>query len=617
VTDRRFFNARERAALYLAADGKCMSCGAELEPGWHADHVDAYSRGGVTDVTNGQALCPTCNLTKGNKPVSELRAWQAEALEKFLRQADDYLCVATPGAGKTRFALSAAQRLMERGEVQRVIVVVPTSHLRTQWAKAAHWVGIQLDSTYSNSVGALARDFDGTVITYAAVASAPLLYRKLTSDARTLVILDEIHHAGETRSWGDGIRMAFEPAVRRLALSGTPFRSDGTAIPFVRYDAEGRCVPSYVYDYGTALADGDNVVRQIEFHAFDGEARWLEATAAEARMRLSDTDDATRAKAMMSALSPDGDWIPSVLRQADARLTLHREQVPDAGGLVVAADQFKARKYAAMLAQICGEEPTLAISDEPDASRRIAEFAAGSSRWIVAVAMVSEGVDIPRLAVGVYATNVTAELFFRQVVGRFVRTRGPEDYTVASLYIPSVQPLLSYAAEIERMIPKALREAAERAERESKSSGSTTQLEIQVVQPLGAGEAVHLATILGGEQFADAELRKAEELARLAGMPANVSAAHVARLMRMLTGNRTVQTTTVEVPTRPLVEEKRQIRKLLANRVGRLNRLTGEDHAAINYRLNQICGGRVADADLDGLKRRLALVEQWIAEAER
>src|SRR5690606_19741506 len=421
MTDRRFFNARERAALYLAADGKCMSCGAELEPGWHADHVDAYSRGGVTDVTNGQALCPTCNLMKGNKPVSELRAWQAEALEKFLRQTDDYLCVATPGAGKTRFALSAAQRLMERGEVQRVIVVVPTSHLRTQWAKAAHWDGIQLDSTYSNSIGALARDFDGTVITYAAVASAPLLYRKLTSDARTLVILDEIHHAGETRSSGARIRMEFEPAVPRLALSGTPFRSDGTAIPFVRYDAEGRCLPSYVYDYGTALADGDNVVRQIEFPAFDGEARWLEATAAEARMRLSDTDDATRAKAMMSALSPDGDWIPSVLRQADARLTLHREQVPDAGGLVVAADQFKARKYAAMLAQICGEEPTLAISDEPDASRRIAEFAAGSSRWIVAVAMVSEGVDIPRLAVGVYATNVTAELFFRQVVGRFVR----------------------------------------------------------------------------------------------------------------------------------------------------------------------------------------------------
>lgn len=612
---RRRFNRRERVALYLAADGRCSSCGAELEPGWHGDHVTPYAAGGPTDITNGQALCPSCNLKKGTQIVTELREWQAEALERFLRRTDDFLCVATPGAGKTRFALAAAERLIERGDVHRIIVVVPTAHLRTQWAAAGSRVGIQLDPTYSNGVGALARDFDGVAVTYAAVASAPLLYRKLASDRRTLVILDEIHHAGDTRSWGEGIRQAFEVANRRLSLSGTPFRSDGNPIPFVAYGSDGRCEPSYSYDYGVALADGDNVVRQIEFHAFDGEARWVEATRVESRMRLSDVDDTTRAKAMMSALSPDGDWVPSVLRQADARLTEHREQMPDAAGLVVAGDQYKARRYAAMLARICGEEPALAISDEPDASQRIAEFVAGSSRWIVAVAMVSEGVDIPRLAVGVYATNVAAELFFRQVVGRFVRTRDPEDFTVSSLYIPSVQPLVSYASEIERMIPKALQDAVDKADRDSKSG--TTQLEINVVQPLGAGEAVHLATILGGEKFADAELSKAEELARLAGMPANVSAAHVARLMRMMTGGRTVQTTTVEVPKMPLSAQKKRIRKLLANRVGQLHRLSGAEHKAINYRLNQLCGDTTPTADMDGLKRRLALLDQWVAEYDR
>lgn len=608
---RRSFNSAERIALYLAADGKCTACGDDLQPGWHADHMQPHSRGGATDVINGQALCPTCNLKKGSKPLTDLREWQAEALEKFLRLTNNFLCVATPGAGKTRLAIAAAQRLIERGEVQRILVVVPTSHLRSQWAGAASRSGVQLDPTYSNSIGALARDYDGAVVTYAGVASAPLLYRKLVSDIPTLVVLDEIHHAGDSRSWGDGVREAFGSAARRLALSGTPFRSDGTAIPFVDYDDERRCVPSYTYDYGVALADGDNVVRQIEFHAFDGEARWREASVIESRMRLSDVDEATRSKAMMSALSPDGDWIPSVLRQADARLTAHREQVPDAGGLVVAADQSKARRYAAILKQICGEQPTIAITDEPDASRRITEFAASESRWIVAVAMVSEGVDIPRLAVGVYATNVSAELFFRQVVGRFVRTRHPEDFTVASLYIPSVQPLVSYAAEIERLIPKALREAVE------SRSGSTTQLEINVVEPLGSSEAVHLATILGGEKFAEAELRKAEEMSRLAAMPANVSAAHVARLMRMMSGGRTVQTTTVEIPKQSLADEKRQIRKLLANRVGRLNRLTGIEHKTINYQLNQACGDTVGTADLDGLKQRLALADKWITEKEQ
>lgn len=543
-----------------------------------------------------------------------LRAWQAEALDKFLRRPKDFLCVATPGAGKTRFALAAAARLLERGDVSQLIVVVPTSHLRAQWASAASKAGIQLDPGYTNGVGPLARDYDGMAVTYGSVASAPLLYRKLSTAKPTLVILDEVHHAGDSRSWGDSIRHAFEEATSRLTLSGTPFRSDGTSIPFVRYDDDQCCTADYVYDYGAALGDGDNVVRQIEFHAFDGEARWRDAFTVESTMRLSDVDDETRSKAMKAALMPEGEWIPSVLRQADAMLTSHREQASDAGGLVVAADQYKARRYADMLREICGEEPTLAISDEADSSQRIAAFGRGRSRWIVAVAMVAEGVDIPRLAVGVYATNVSAELFFRQVVGRFVRTRDPEDYTIASLYIPSVPPLLTYAAEIEHLIPKALKEAVEKQERESKSE--TTQLEFDIVEPLGSGEAVHLATILSGEHFTDVELRKAEEMVNLAGLGRKLTAAEAARLMRMMTGGRTVGTTTIEIPRTSLHEEKRQVRKLLGNRVSVLAKLSGTEHSAIFFRLNQICdGGKpVTVADLDSLKYRLETVERWILE---
>lgn len=542
----------------------------------------------------------------------ELREWQADALGGFLESTDDFLCVATPGAGKTQFAITAMQRLFQRGAIQRVVVVVPTVTLRAQWAEAANMFDIHLDARYSNGVGAVARDFHGVVVTYAAVASMPLLYRKLSADKATLVILDEVHHAGVPNLWGDAIRQAFEPATRRLALSGTPFRSDGNPIPFVEYDADGRCVPAFVYDYGKAVADVDNVVRQVEFLAFDGEARWLEASSVESRVNLSDVDDETRGMAMASALMPDGNWIPSVLRQADDRLNLHRTEVADAGGLVVASDQFKARKYAAILERICGEAPTLAISDEPDAGARISRFARGTSKWLVAVAMVSEGVDIPRLAVGVYATSKMSELFFRQVVGRLVRTRNAEDYTVSSVFLPSVQPLLSYAAEIERMIPLALREAVERAELAEKLD--VTHLEINVVQPLGSGEAIRLATILGGEQFNDAELRDAEEKARLVGMPGNVSAAQVARLLRLATGNRTVQTTTVDVPKTSLGDQKRQIRKLISSRVGRLNRLTGMPHRQINYQLNQACGATVPTADLDGLKSRLSLLDKWIAD---
>src|SRR5690606_18353239 len=68
-------------------------------------------------------------------------------------------------------------------------------------------------------------------------------------------------------------------------------------------------------------------------------------------------------------------------------------------------------------------------------------------RWLVAVRMVSEGVDIPRLAVGVYATNAATPLYFAQAVGRFVRARRPGE--TSSIFLPSVPVLLELAADLE------------------------------------------------------------------------------------------------------------------------------------------------------------------------
>src|SRR6202012_5852187 len=111
------------------------------------------------------------------------------------------------------------------------------------------------------------------------------------------------------------------------------------------------------------------------------------------------------------------------LRDGDARLSeVRAEGHPDAGGLVIASDQDHARAIAARLGAVSGQQPELVMSDEPGASPRIAEFAASDQRWLVSVLVVSEGVDTPRLRVGVYATAARTELFFRQVVGRFIRT---------------------------------------------------------------------------------------------------------------------------------------------------------------------------------------------------
>jgi superfamily II DNA or RNA helicase len=313
-------------------------------------------------TTAASQLPPAFPLPATRGTAGALRAWQEEALAAYLsragRAARDFLAVATPGAGKTTFALRVASDLLERRLVDAVTVVAPTEHLKHQWADAASRVGIALDPRFSNGDGAVAGGFTGVAVTYAQVAAHPLLHRRRTEARRTLVVLDEVHHGGDARSWGDAVREAFEPAARRLALTGTPFRSDTSPIPFVSYapcpDGVRRSVADYSYGYGRALTDG--VVRPVIFLSYAGEMRWRTRAGDEISATLGEplTRDLTAA-AWRTALDPRGNWIPAVLAAADRRLIEVRRRVPDAGGLVIATDQAAARSYARQLRAITGE----------------------------------------------------------------------------------------------------------------------------------------------------------------------------------------------------------------------------------------------------------------------
>ena len=336
--------------------------------------------------------------------------------------------------------------------MDRITVVAPTEHLKVQWAEAAARAGIPIDPAYSAGQGKTSQDFLGVAVTYAGVAVNPLAHRIRTERFKTLVILDEVHHAGDALSWGEGVREAFDPATRRLALTGTPFRSDVNAIPFVTYEpvpAEPgvlRSVADYTYGYAQALAD--HVVRPVLFMAYSGEMQWRTRAGDEIAARLGEplTKDLT-AQALRTALDPAGSWMPAVLEAADRRLSEVRRHVADAAGLVIATDQDSARAYAKLLRKVSGEAPVVVLSDEKAASKKIAAFTDSDARWMVAVRMVSEGVDIPRLAVGVYATTTSTPLFFAQAIGRFVRARRRGE--TASVFVPSVPSLLGFASEME------------------------------------------------------------------------------------------------------------------------------------------------------------------------
>jgi superfamily II DNA or RNA helicase len=509
----------------------------------------------------------------------------------FAHDGEAFLASATPAAGKTTFGLHVAHRMLSEGRVSRVAVVAPTTHICRQWAADAARYGIRLEPNRANAAGPEPRDRHGVAVTYATVAAGAALHRRRCGERPTLLIADEPHHMGEDATWGRATVGAFARARFRLLLSGTPFRSDNSPIPWVAYDEDGVSRSDYGYGYTDALIDG--VCRPVTFHTYGGDMEWV----SDGLVRRADFDvilpAVEAARRLRTALAPDGDWIAHVLRDADDTLRrLRAGDHPDAGALVVAIDKEHAEQLADALARITGERPDVVTSDAPDASARIARFAAGAAPWLVSVLMVSEGVDVPRLRVGVYATTARTELFFRQVVGRFIRrTPEPADQ-MSHLFLPSDPRLKQLAVQIEEernhalvLEPAGDGEPAERAERAEPDEAfralwSSARRDDEVLQTTQPGDALQL--------FADPS-------------PPPALAAFT--------------TSAAGEPEPETAFERRE--RLRAERhalVAALARRTGEPHRTVNARLNRDVGARSVEQSTDEqLEKANRLLEREIA----
>ena len=545
--------------------------------------------------------------------------------------------MATPGAGKTTFALRVATELKNNRTVDRVIVVVPTEHLKIQWSHAAARAGLALDPHFTNANGVVNPQYDGIVVTYAQVAMHPYKHYAVATARRTLVILDEIHHGGDAKSWGDGIRTAYADVERRLALTGTPFRSDDAAIPFVRYEDDGegylKSKADHTYGYSDALADG--VVRPVVFLAYSGEARWRTSAGEEYAARLGEPLNAEQtARAWKTALDPRGDWIPAVLQAAHTRLLQLRKHMPDAGGLVIATDKTTARAYAKILEKLSSTPVAVILSDEEGASDKIEEFSNSADEWMVAVRMVSEGVDVPRLAVGVYATSASTPLFFAQAIGRFVRSRMPGE--TASVFLPSVPVLLDLAARLETSRdhvlgkPDRIKEGWDdellvQANKEENEPDDTPTYE-----SLGA-EAELDSLIYDGSTYGTGAMVNSEEEADYLGLPGLLDAEQMRALLKQRQADQVEARAdeerkkreeqqkqaasapaTAETESAVASDEIPKLRKELNAIVSIMSSRTGRPHGAIHNEARRNCGGPpTAMCTAQQLRDRIAYLRSW------
>jgi hypothetical protein len=436
---------------YNTPSGGTSGCGARvaLDNRFHVHHVSPHALGGPTVIGNAIGLCDTCHglidhTLLAAPAAPSPRGWQAEDLPaaeaKLSKPGGRYTCAAAPGAGKTIFAAMLARRLIDAGQVRRVVVITPTDHLTRQWADEATAVGLYLDSEVRTEPDRQRHGHHGVAITWASFAlpRSTRAHIDLALEEPTLFVLDEVHHASDHASWGMTAHAVVRavPAARYLNLSGTLFRSNpGERIATVTYreqpDSDGllRAQADTYIPVNQLVEVG--VLRGLDLFGFGSTVSYIDpVTGSHQSGDLAVAGERTEIEV---ALHSDDNWVTAFLEQwlvhlDNQGLSLDGHPVK---GLVIARDQAFALKYRDMIAELRpGLRVWLARTDDGPAAKQALEDAR-KSRYtgvLVCVNMASEGYDNPDLTTIAYLSNVTARLRLAQIAGRVMRpTRAERD----------------------------------------------------------------------------------------------------------------------------------------------------------------------------------------------
>lgn len=389
--------------------------------------------------------------------IGPLRDWQISCISKALEHftlTPHFFCQATPGAGKTRMAAGLASRLLEQNRIDLVLYFAPSCQVvESGRSTFSSMLGRRLDG----QMGAV-----GAAYTYQAMEHRDESFWQLFDDYRVLVVFDEVHHcAGHdlllSNVWGQQILQRIQDrAAFTLALSGTPWRSDDRAIVLARYSTPaGHLICDYRYGLRDAIADG--VCRSPRIVLLDNQkVKLVEELGTDSKVTLfpSIAKLLEESPVTYEELLRHDEVIDQLLDLGRSKLDALRLTKPDAAGLVVATDIQHAQQIAQTLVAK-GEDCCVVTNKTSDAQLAINMFRRSTCRWIVAVGMISEGTDIPRLQVCCYLSRIRTELHYRQVLGRVLRRTGECD-DQAWLFMLAEPTLCGFADRVSNDLPEDL-----------------------------------------------------------------------------------------------------------------------------------------------------------------
>jgi len=433
--EKRRFSTRQQISLRLAygKDGEF-------------DHIKPYSRGGATSLDNAQILSPRANRLKGASDMScNFRAWQNEFLHVYTmkQRGKPFLMVSPPGAGKTKAAIEAMRRWLDYGSDRRVVVVAPTVDVKKGWMDSCHGAGIELCPTPAD----LKDGYHGIIVTYQGLESLQDtigVFCRNRYAGKVMAVADEIHHCATDKAFGQRLSTAFDGAAEVLLLSGTPWRTNGTPISFVRYE-NNMSVPDYQYSYAQAVSD--KVIRSLHITSYNG--KLYDLCAEKTKSLNVDTSEQECSEILGRIIHADGEYAKAMILEAHEKLMRLRDKTPDAAGLIIAKDIFQANIFCKFVSKLCGSQQSLITSFDEMSNDDVKKFRNAKTPWVVSVRKISEGVDIPRLQVLVYLTNVIAELFYRQALGRVARMRG-SSVEVGYVFQPAHPILIQHKHNIDK-----------------------------------------------------------------------------------------------------------------------------------------------------------------------
>ena len=436
--------------------------------------------------------------------MNKLRQWQLEAIHKAItwltktKKDRHFLINAAPGSGKTICACTIADTLLQAGEIDRVIVIAPRVQVVNQWAEDFRQITGRHMTKVTGGVGELDTVSKDICATWSALQGLQAEIQIVCKASRVLVICDEHHHAAVEAAWGDSADSAMQDARYVLVLTGTPIRSDGAEAVWLAYDDRGAIrhpeEGTYTLTYGQAVELG--YCRPATFHRHEGKFSVEldnDVIKVEGDNNISLPDTLRRIPQLQRSLNfyrlaktPQYEkdlttpslqgYQASMLSSAIEKLDSLRYEMPTAGGLVIAPNIEMAEFMAKLIELLDGEKPIVVHSDMTDPGQKINAFRNSDRRWLVSVAMVSEGVDIRRLRVLVYLPNALTELAFRQAVGRVIRTSGYDDISRAYIVIPALKLFEDFARRVEEEMPQSVRQVQESRQKVCPACGERNDL---------------------------------------------------------------------------------------------------------------------------------------------